>query len=92
MSTVAICVHSYISVYEILLFFCFYNDHRTPYYFIDSIYYSTADGRKFLHHCDVVHKFSDDVITQRRAELLQVHDYISLIGINAILYAGITTN
>ena len=51
----------------------------TPHYAYDCIFYSTAAGRKFLHYCDVVHKFSDDVIMQRREELVQVHN-ISVIS------------
>ena len=51
----------------------------TPHYAYDCIFYSTAAGRKFLHYCDVVHKFSDDVIMQRREELLQVYN-ISVIS------------
>ena len=57
--------------------------YRTPHYAFDTIYFSTAAGRKFLHYCDFVHKFSDDVIMQRRKELLQVFSIIS--GYN-ILY------
>ena len=62
----------------VLVYFVFYYD-STPHYAYDCIYYSTAAGRKFLHYCDVVHKFSDDVIMQRREELLQVYN-ISVIG------------
>ena len=50
----------------------------TPYYAYDCIYYSTAAGRKFLHYCDIVHKFSDDVIMQRREELLKVSNIIMI--------------
>ena len=50
----------------------FYHICSTPYYAFDWVYFSTAAGRKFLHYCDVVHKFSDDVIMQRRKELQQV--------------------
>ena len=46
--------------------------YSTPHYAFDWIYFSTATGRKFLHYCDIVHKFSDDVIMQRRKELLEV--------------------
>ena len=44
----------------------------TPHYALDWIYFSSAAGRKFLHYSDIVHKFSDDVIMERRKELLQV--------------------
>ena len=46
--------------------------YSTPHYAFDWIYFSTAAGHKFLHYCDIVHKFSDDVIMQRRKELQQV--------------------
>ena len=59
----------------ILVYFVFYYV-STPHYAYDCIFYSTAAGRKFLHYCDVVHKFSDDVIMQRREELLQVYNII----------------
>ena len=71
----------------ILVYFVFYYV-STPHYAYDCIYYSTAAGRKFLHYCDVVHKFSDDVIMQRREELLQVYN-ISVIGdqfLSGLLY------
>ncbi|XP_065910276.1 cytochrome P450 4B1-like [Dysidea avara] len=43
----------------------------TPHYAIDWIYFNTTAGRQFLHYCDVVHKFSEGVIVQRREELLK---------------------
>lgn len=47
----------------------------TPQYAFDWIYFSTATGRKFLHYCEIVHKFSNDVIMERRKELLEgVHN------------------
>ena len=44
--------------------------YSAPLYAINWIYFSSSAGRSFLHHCDVVHKFSEDVIVQRREELL----------------------
>ncbi|XP_065897731.1 cytochrome P450 4F6-like [Dysidea avara] len=37
----------------------------------DWIYFATAAGHKFLHNCNLVHKFSEEVILQRRDELLK---------------------
>ena len=51
---------------------CIYLYSKPHYYAFDWIYFSTAAGRKFLHYCDIVHKFSDDVIIKRRKELQQV--------------------
>ncbi|XP_065885838.1 cytochrome P450 4F6-like [Dysidea avara] len=42
-----------------------------PLLIFDWIYFNTADGRKFLHHCEVVQKYSEDVILKRREELLK---------------------
>ncbi|XP_065885820.1 cytochrome P450 4F6-like isoform X2 [Dysidea avara] len=42
-----------------------------PLLIYDWIYFKTADGRKFLHHCEVVQKYSEDVILERREELLK---------------------
>ena len=55
---------------------CVFYYGSVPHYAFDAIYFSTAAGRKFLHYCNVVHKFSDDVIMQRRKELLQVFSMI----------------
>ena len=43
-----------------------------PLYFFDWIYFNTPAGHQFLHYCDIVHKFSESVILQRREELLKV--------------------
>ena len=44
--------------------------YSAPQHILDWIYFSSSAGRKFLHHSDVVHKFSEGVIMQRRKELL----------------------
>ena len=44
--------------------------YSAPQHVFDWIYFSTSTGRKFLHHSDAVHKFSEGVIMQRREELL----------------------
>ena len=46
--------------------------HSTPFYAYDWIFFWTAAGRKFLQCCDIIHKYSYDVIGQRRMELQQV--------------------
>ncbi|XP_065911380.1 cytochrome P450 4F6-like isoform X2 [Dysidea avara] len=43
----------------------------SPQYFFDWVYFSTAAGRRFLHCCDVVHEYSEEVIMKRREELLK---------------------
>ena len=47
-----------------------------PLYYYDWIYFNIPAGHQFLHYCDVVHKFSESVIVQRREELLKV-EYLS---------------
>ncbi|XP_065910275.1 ultra-long-chain fatty acid omega-hydroxylase-like [Dysidea avara] len=42
-----------------------------PLYVFDWMYFNTPAGRQFLHYSDVVHKFSEGVIVQRREELLK---------------------
>uniref|UniRef100_G1KSQ9 Cytochrome P450 family 4 subfamily F member 22 n=1 Tax=Anolis carolinensis TaxID=28377 RepID=G1KSQ9_ANOCA len=45
---------------------------RRPYSlhnYIDWIYYLTSDGRRFRHACDIVHRFTADVIQKRRMTL-----------------------
>ncbi|XP_065910268.1 ultra-long-chain fatty acid omega-hydroxylase-like [Dysidea avara] len=42
-----------------------------PLHLIDWIYFNTTAGHQFLHYSDVVHKFSEGVIVQRREELLK---------------------
>ena len=37
-----------------------------PLYYYDWIYFNIPAGHQFLHYCDVVHKFSESVIVQRR--------------------------
>ncbi|XP_065909678.1 cytochrome P450 4F6-like [Dysidea avara] len=54
----------------------------SPQYFFDWVYFSTAAGRRFLHCCDVVHKYSEEVIMKRREELLkqsQPRKYLNLL-------------
>jgi len=46
--------------------------HSNPLIVFDWIYFRTADGLKFLHYSNIVHKYSEDVILKRRAELLKV--------------------
>ena len=46
--------------------------HSNPLLAFDWIYFATAAGHKFLHNCNLVHKFSEEVILQRRDELLKV--------------------
>ena len=38
---------------------------------IDLIYYLTADGRRFRQACDTVHRFTTEVIQERRRALHQ---------------------
>ena len=85
MHSVIFCIeeHAYVCMYAFMYvcvkgfsaFYVFYYI-STPHYAYDCIFYSTVAGRKFLHYCDVVHKFSDDIIMQRREELLQVYNMI----------------
>ena len=42
-----------------------------PYYW-DLVYFSTKKGREFLKACEIVHRFSMDVIKKRRKELEEV--------------------
>ncbi|XP_065885802.1 cytochrome P450 4F6-like isoform X2 [Dysidea avara] len=42
-----------------------------PLLIFDWVYFKTADGRKFLNYSKIVHKYSEDVILQRRDELLK---------------------
>ena len=37
--------------------------------YVDFLYYHTADGRRFLEACDLVHNFTDAVIRERRRTL-----------------------
>ncbi|XP_005360744.1 cytochrome P450 4F5 [Microtus ochrogaster] len=37
--------------------------------YVDFLYYRTADGRRFLKACDLVHNFTDAVIRERRRTL-----------------------
>ncbi|XP_041486152.1 cytochrome P450 4F5 isoform X1 [Microtus oregoni] len=37
--------------------------------YVDFLYYRTADGRRFLEACDLVHNFTDAVIRERRRTL-----------------------
>nr|XP_060619510.1 ultra-long-chain fatty acid omega-hydroxylase-like isoform X2 [Anolis sagrei ordinatus] len=45
---------------------------------IDWIYYLTADGRRFRHACEVVHRFTADVIQKRRMALRDLGQDASL--------------
>lgn len=40
-------------------------------HYIDLIYYRTADGRRFREACDTVHRFTTEVIQERRLALRQ---------------------
>ena len=53
----------------IFLFFILYSN---PLLFSNLIYYCTPSGRELLHYCDVVHKYSEEVIIKRRKELMEV--------------------
>ena len=70
------CMHAYVHLYMhgcvwgISSLFCLFNSN--PILFSDLIYYFTSSGREFLHCCDVVHKYSEEVIVKRRKELLEV--------------------
>ncbi|XP_065910267.1 cytochrome P450 4F12-like isoform X2 [Dysidea avara] len=44
---------------------------NNPLHFFDWIYFNTPAGRQFLHYSDVVHKFSEGVIVQRREQILK---------------------
>uniref|UniRef100_A0A8C5W2K6 Cytochrome P450 family 4 subfamily F member 22 n=1 Tax=Microcebus murinus TaxID=30608 RepID=A0A8C5W2K6_MICMU len=39
--------------------------------YLDFVYYRTADGRRFRRACDTVHRFTDQVIRERRRALRQ---------------------
>ncbi|KAL6035197.1 hypothetical protein STEG23_026361 [Scotinomys teguina] len=41
------------------------------YHYLDFIYYLSADGRRFRQACDTVHKFTTEVIQERRRALRQ---------------------
>ncbi|XP_077186109.1 ultra-long-chain fatty acid omega-hydroxylase isoform X2 [Paroedura picta] len=45
--------------------------HRLHHHF-DCLYYLTADGRRFHHACNIVHRFTADVIQRRRETLSQM--------------------
>lgn len=40
-------------------------------HYIDFIYYCSADGQRFRHACDTVHRFTTEVIQERRQALHQ---------------------
>lgn len=65
-----------------------------PLHAVDWIYFSSSAGRNFLHHCDVVHKFSEDVIVQRRKEILSkvwaIISSFQLVISHVILTVGLT--
>ena len=50
-----------------------------PHYHFDWIYFNTRSGHEFLHCCDIIHKYAEDVIVQRREELLDVSNFIILL-------------
>jgi len=49
--------------------------NSNPILYPDLIYYCTPSGREFLHYCDVVRKYSEEVIIKRRKELMEVLYY-----------------
>ena len=56
-----------------------------PLYVFDWMYFNTPAGRQFLHYSDVVHKFSEGVIVQRREELLKVDDLFVLLHVHNVI-------
>ena len=75
--------------YSVLTTICY----SSPLYPVDWLYHSFPAGRKFLHHCDIVHKFSENIIMQRRKELIlkvELWFYLFHAVIHIQLIAGLT--
>ena len=50
------------------------------------MYYFSKNGREFRKACEIVHKFSMDVIRKRRRELKEVMKYVQQLVMSVFLY------